>query len=65
MNDELQKRIEAQEIKLEKIYVSVEKTRKYILWAVVLTIVATLIPLIGLLFTIPQYLNQLNSITGM
>ncbi len=65
MNEELAKKIEAQGQKLDAILISTEKTRKYILWAVVITLLATLIPLAGLIFAIPSYLNTLGSITGM
>ncbi|MSR71347.1 MAG: hypothetical protein EXS50_01560 [Candidatus Taylorbacteria bacterium] len=65
MNEDLIKKIEAQDAKLDLIYKSTEKTRKYILWAVVFTIVATVLPLAGLLFVIPSYLNTLSSSLGI
>ena len=58
-------RIEALEKKIDAIYVSVEKTRKYIYWTVVGTIVAAvvlvLLPLIGLMFAIPSLLSTISS----
>lgn len=47
------------EKKIDQIYVSVEKTRKYFLWTVIVTLVAFVLPLIGLLFAIPYFLNTL------
>lgn len=50
-------RLEAQDQKLDAIYVSVEKTRKYfqiILWGTLATVA---LPLIGLLIGIPIFIN--------
>ena len=54
------KKFEAQEKKLEEIYRSVEKTRKYFLWTLIITVVMIALPLIGLLFVIPTFLKALN-----
>jgi type IV secretory pathway component VirB8 len=53
------------EQKIDKIYLSVEKTRKYIWWAFVVTVLAVVLPLIGLLFAIPNFLAQFNQIKSM
>lgn len=45
--------------KIDLIYASVEKTRKYFLWTLVATVVTFLLPLIGLIFAIPYFLNTL------
>ncbi|MGK2848893.1 MAG: hypothetical protein ACSLEX_02385 [Minisyncoccota bacterium] len=55
----LQKFLE-QEQKIDKIYVSVEKTRKYFFWTMILSLVFFLLPLLGLVFAIPTFLNTLN-----
>ncbi|MBI1833511.1 MAG: hypothetical protein HYR90_01670 [Candidatus Andersenbacteria bacterium] len=50
---------------LEKIYVSTEKTRKLFLWTLILSIIAFVLPLIGLVFAIPFFLNTyVTSLTG-
>jgi len=51
------KKIAEQEQKINAIYQSVEKTRKYFLWMFIVTAVMIIIPLIGLFFVIPQFLN--------
>ncbi len=43
---------------LEKIYASTEKTRKMFLWTLIITIVTFLLPIIGLIFAIPYFLNN-------
>jgi len=61
MDDEILKKIEAQEKKLDDIYRSVEKTRNYFLWTMIITVALFVLPLIGLVFAIPQFLNAYSS----
>jgi hypothetical protein len=49
------------EEKVDKIYVSVEKTRRYFMWTLIISIAVIVLPLIGLLITIPMYLNNLKT----
>ncbi len=65
MDQELEARLKAQDEKLEAIYVSVEKTRKYFLFTMISTLVFFLLPLIGLMFAIPAMLNTLSDTTGL
>jgi type IV secretory pathway component VirB8 len=46
------------EEKIDKIYKSVEKTRKYFFWTMVISIVVVVLPAIGLVFVIPFFLNS-------
>lgn len=55
--EEIKKRLDRQDELLEKIYKSTERTRKYFLWTMIISIVFFILPLIGLLFVIPQFLN--------
>jgi len=57
MEEEILKKIEMQDKKLEEIYRSVEKTRKYFLWTLIITLALFILPLIGLLLVIPKFLN--------
>ncbi len=57
MDTDVNKRIEEMERKIELIYISVEKTRKYLLWTVIITIALFVLPLIGLALAIPSFLN--------
>ena len=52
-----EERIVALEKKIDAIYASVEKTRKYIFWTVVATLVLVVLPAIGLVFAIPQFIS--------
>lgn len=57
MEEEILKKIAEQDKKLEEIYRSVEKTRKYFLWTLVVTVAVFLLPLLGILLVIPQFLK--------
>ncbi len=55
-----EERIAALETKIEEIRVSVEKTRQYLLWTLVVTIAVVVLPAIGLMFAIPSFLSTYN-----
>ena len=61
MDPLLQKELAEQRVLLEQIHTSVEKTRKYILWTVIATVVAFVVPLILAGFAIPAFLNTYTS----
>lgn len=61
MEQEIQKKLEALEGKVDEIFKSVEKTRRYFLIIMWVTVLAIVVPLIGLMFAIPQFLNTYNS----
>jgi len=60
--DKLSADVAAQSKRLEAIYVSTEKTRKYFLWTMIITVAMILLPLIGLVFAIPAYLQTLSGL---
>ncbi len=61
MEQDLIKKIDEQQAKIDQIYISVEKTRKYFLWTMIITIALFVLPLIGLFFAIPSFLNTYTS----
>ena len=61
MEDEILKQIVAQSEKIDRIYKSVESTRKYFLWTFIITVACFVLPLIGLVFAIPQLLSIYSS----
>ncbi len=65
MDHELAKQLASQDEKLERIYQSVEKTRKYFLWTMIATLVTFVLPLIGLIFAVPFFLSTLSSAYGL
>ena len=66
METDLQKKLEEQDQKLDAIYKSIEKMRKYFLWTMIITIALIVLPLVGLVFAIPSfmanYVAPLNSL---
>ncbi len=56
-NQELLKHLTEQEEKLNKIYKSVEQTRKMILWSGIATLVTFVIPFILLIFMLPKAID--------
>ncbi len=65
MESEILKQIQEQEAKIEQIYISVEKTRKYFQWTMIITIVLFVLPLIGLIFAIPAFLSSYSQIQNL
>jgi hypothetical protein len=65
MNDEVIKKLEEQQKKIDEIYISVEKTRKYFTWTMWITVIVVVLPIIGLVFAIPAYLKMIESFTSL
>ncbi|HEC32690.1 MAG TPA: hypothetical protein ENI63_00330 [Candidatus Kaiserbacteria bacterium] len=64
MEEETKRRLDEQGILLEKIYTSVEKTRKYFMWTLIISLVVFILPLIGMIFVIPSFLSVYTSGLG-
>ncbi|MFA5937090.1 MAG: hypothetical protein WC822_04400 [Candidatus Paceibacterota bacterium] len=66
MEQELNKKIEEQGVKIDAIYKSVEKTRKYFLMIIWVTVIAVVLPIIGLIFVLPSFLsNYVDTLSGL
>lgn len=57
MEEDIIKKLNEQEKKIEAIYRSVEKTRKYFLWTLIIAVALFVLPLLGLLIIIPQFIS--------
>ena len=64
MDEETLGRIKHIEMRVEEIYTSVEKTRKYLYWTMIATVVIFVLPLIGMLFAVPAFLSNYSSALG-
>lgn len=64
MDQEILKKFEEQDAKLDAIYQSVEKMRKYFLWTLIVTVAAIILPIIGLIAIIPWFLKIMTSAYG-
>ncbi|MEK7568713.1 MAG: hypothetical protein AAB497_01195 [Patescibacteria group bacterium] len=65
MEQEILNRLQAQEELLQKVFVSAEKTRKYFMWTLIISVAVVLLPLVGLVFVIPAFLTTLGSAYGI
>ncbi len=57
MENDVTQRLATLETKIDAIYLSVEKTRKYFFWTMIVTLVLFIVPLIGLVFAIPTFMS--------
>jgi hypothetical protein len=61
MDQEILQKLDEQNKKIDLIYSSVEKTRKYFLWTMIITVATVVLPLIALVFAIPWFLSVFSS----
>lgn len=65
MDEVILKKLAEQEKKIDAVYESVEKTRKYFLWTLIASVVMFVLPLIGIMFAIPFLLTTLSGAYGI
>jgi type IV secretory pathway component VirB8 len=65
MDAELEKRLVAIETKLDAVYQSAEKTRKYLYWTFIISVVVVVLPMIGLVFALPSFLSYYGDINSL
>ncbi len=65
MEQEILNRLQAQEELLQKVYASVEKTRKYFMWTGIITLALIVLPLIGLIFAIPAFIGSIPDLSSL
>lgn len=61
MDQDIQNKINEQAVKIEAIYISVEKSRKYFLVTMWITILAIVLPMIGIAIIGPSFVNSYTS----
>jgi len=61
MEQDILQKFEELDKKLDAIYKSVEKTRKYFLFTLIISVVFIVLPLVGLIFIIPMFLRTLTA----
>lgn len=57
MEKEILEKLEKQEEKMNEIYSSVEKTRKYFLYTLIASAIFIVLPLIALIIVVPRFLT--------
>ncbi len=64
--ENIDKKLVELEQKVNKIYDSVEKTRKYFLWTMIISVAVIIIPLIIMIFVLPSFIsNYTSSLSGL
>jgi len=59
--DQLELKIESLEKKIDGLQNSINKLRRVFLWTLILSVVLFVLPLIGLIFVIPQFLSTYSN----
>ncbi len=65
MDVELKQAIDQLNIKIDAVHTSVEKTRKYLLWTFIISVIVVVLPLIGLMLVIPSFLDLYSGLSGL
>jgi hypothetical protein len=60
----IETKLAALEGKIDAIYTSVEKTRKYFLWTLIITLAVVVLPLLFLPFAVSSFLKTLTLPAG-
>lgn len=60
MEKEILIKMEENKKRIEEIYISVEKTRKYFLWALIFNVAVIVLPFLGLILIIPWFLQTIK-----
>jgi type IV secretory pathway component VirB8 len=61
MDQELLNKFEQQEKKIDAIYVSVEKTRKYFQWTLIITVLTIVLPIIAIIILLPWIMGTFSA----
>lgn len=61
MDQEILEKLKDQEQKLEKIYDSVDKLKRYFLWTLIITVVTIVLPIIGIIIILPWFIKVITS----
>lgn len=63
-NTTLERKLTELQSKVDSIYVSVEKTRKYFLWTLIITLAVVVLPLLVLPFAVSSLLKTITLPAG-
>ena len=61
MENEIFQKLNEHSEKLDKIFHSVERMRRYFLWTLIISVVFIILPLVGIALILPNYVNTLLS----
>jgi len=61
MDQQILQKLEEQQKKIDQMYASLEKMRKYFLWTLIITIAVIVLPLIAMVFVVPSLMSSYSS----
>ena len=61
IDPELLAKLDALETKVDKAYHAAESARKYLFWTGIITVALIVLPMIGLMFVVPQFITNYTS----
>jgi len=65
MDEDMKQRMAVLEGKIDAIYATTEKTRKYFQWTLIITVALVVLPAIGLIFAIPSFISTYSQISNI
>ena len=63
--DEVNKKLEELEKKIDEIRTSVNKIKRVFFWTVIVSLALFILPLVGLIFAIPQFISTYSNYTNL
>jgi uncharacterized membrane protein YjgN (DUF898 family) len=64
MDEELKRRLDVIELKLDATFRSAEKSRKYLMWTAIVTVAVFVLPLIAMFFVLPSFISTYTGALG-
>lgn len=65
MDQETSEALKKLDEKITRVYDSVERTRKYMLWSLIMQVAVVLLPLVVLMLAVPFVLSSLSNISNL
>lgn len=65
MDTEISAALKVLDEKIALVHESVEKTRKYMFWSLVIQLAVVLLPIILLMFSVPFLISSLSNLSGL
>ena len=65
MDEDMKQRMAVLEGKIDAIYATTEKTRKYFQWTLIITVALVVLPAIVLIFAIPSFISTYSQISNI
>lgn len=65
MNEDILRKLDEQDAKINSVLESSEKMRKYFLWTLIISVAVIVLPLIAMVFVLPTFFNSLALPAGL